>query len=132
MGCGRTGSFIASTLVEEGWSVHVIDIDPNAFSLLPAGMVNEGHILTVVGDGMREVNLRRVLAHDADVFVAVSGKSASNVLAAQIAKQVFHLPMVICRVNDPISKQVYEGLDIVTVSTEALVTETILGTARGQ
>ena len=131
MGCGRTGSFIASTLVEEGWSVHVIDIDPNAFGLLPAGMVSEGHILTVVGDGTREVNLRRVLAHEADVFVAVSGKSASNVLAAQIAKQVFHLPTVMCRVDDPVSKDVYEGLDIVTISTEALVTETILQAARG-
>ena len=130
MGCGRTGSFIASTLAEEGWSVYVIDIDPNAFGLLPAGMVHEGHILTVVGDGTLEVNLRRILAHDADVFVAVSGKSAGNVLAAQIAKQVFHLPTVICRVDDPISKQVYEQLDIVTISTEALVTETILRTAR--
>lgn len=130
MGCGRTGSFIASTLAEEGWSVYVIDIDPNAFGLLPAGMVHEGHILTVVGDGTLEVNLRRVLAHDADVFVAVSGKSAGNVLAAQIAKQVFHLPTVICRVDDPISKQVYEQLDIVTISTEALVTKTILRTAR--
>ena len=93
-------------------------------------MVDERHVLTVVGDGTREVNLRRVLAHDADVFVAVSSKSASNVLAAQIAKQVFHLPTVICRVDDPISKQVYEQLDIVTISTEALVTETILRTAR--
>ena len=130
MGCGRTGSFIASTLAEEGWSVYVIDIDPNAFGLLPVGMVHEGHILTVVGDGTLEVNLRRVLAHDADVFVAVSGKSAGNVLAAQIAKQVFHLPTVICRVDDPISKQVYEQLDIVTISTEALVTETILRTTR--
>ncbi len=130
MGCGHTGSFIASTLAEEGWSLRVVDPDPDSFSLLPKGMVDDGRIRTVVGDGTREMSLRKAFVHDAHVFIAVSGKSASNIMAAQIARHVLHLPTVVCRVDHPISREVYEKLGIVTVSTEALVADAILRATR--
>ena len=130
MGCGQIGSSIASTLAEDGWSLHMIDIDPAAFSLLPAGMVDDGHIVAIVGDGTLESDLRKASAQDADVFVAVSGKDARNALAAQIAKHVLQVPTVICRVNDPAAKEMYEQFGIVTISATGLVTEMILQAAR--
>ena len=130
MGCGQIGSSIAGILAEDGWSLHMIDLDPAAFSLLPAGMINDGQVVAIVGDGTLESDLRKSSTQDAEVFVAVSGKDARNALAAQIAKHVLQVKTVICRVNDPASKEMYEQFGIVTVSATALVTDMILQAAR--
>ena len=131
VGCGRTGAAIAAAMSETDSTVHILDMDMAAFDLLPVGLVDEGHIIPILGDGTLERDLRRASTQDADVFIAVSGKDAANALSAQIAHHMLHVPKVICRLSDSVMKEMYEGLELVTVSPTGLVTDLIIGAADG-
>jgi trk system potassium uptake protein TrkA len=128
-GCGRIGASVAIALVERGYVVCVLDVDPAAFDLLPAGIVETGQILPIVGDGTLETDLRSASAQDADLFAALSGDDASNALAAQFVKHVLQVPRVICRINDPARNQMYQGLGLVTVNAADLVSELVIKAA---
>ena len=110
--------------------MHILDLSPSAFDLLPAGMKGDGRIVPIVGDGTREADLRRASAQGADVFIALSGRDARNALSAQIAKHVLQVPTVICRINDPTRKEMYTQLGLTAVSAAGLVTEAVLEATR--
>jgi trk system potassium uptake protein TrkA len=48
--------------------------------------------------------------------VAVTQGDNRNVMAAQIAKQIFNIPKVVCRIYDPLRKDVYEALGLEALS----------------
>ncbi|HAL47558.1 MAG TPA: TrkA family potassium uptake protein [Dehalococcoidia bacterium] len=131
VGCGRTGAAIAATMSETDSTVHILDIDATAFDLLPVGLVDQGHIVPILGDGTLERDLRRASTQDADVFIAVSGKDTANALSAQIAHHILRVPKVICRLGDPVMKEMYEGLGLATVSPTGLVTDLIIDATDG-
>jgi trk system potassium uptake protein TrkA len=49
---------------------------------------------------------------EADVFVATTNGDNRNIMASQIAKKIFNVPEVICRIYDPIRTEVYQKLDL--------------------
>jgi trk system potassium uptake protein TrkA len=64
--------------------------------------------------------LRRAGIEGADCFIAVTQGDNRNIMAAQIAKRVFHVDKVVCRIYDPIRTEVYRklGLDVFCPTTE--------------
>lgn len=131
VGCGRTGADIAVALSEAGYVVLILDTVIASFDILPSGMVDDGDIQPILGDGTLESDLRRAFAQDASVFIAVSGNDAANALSAQIAHHMLHIPKVICRLNDPVMKEMYEGLELTTVSPTGLVRDLIVDATNG-
>ena len=129
MGCGRIGAATAAALSEEGCRVNILDLNKSAFDLLPKGMIDDGHIVPIIGDGTLESDLRKASTHECDVFIAVSGKDTRDALGAQIAKHVLQVPVVVCRMNDPIRKEMYGQLGLVTISATNLVTDMIVEAA---
>lgn len=129
MGCGRAGASIATSLSEEGYSVTILDEDPGAFDLVPPGMIDDGHIVPVVGDGTLEHDLREASTQEADVFIAISGEDSNNALAAQIARHILLVPTVICRLNDPARREMYSQLGLITISATTLITGMVLEAA---
>ena len=129
MGCGRLGALIATSLVEQGCKVHILDRAAETFQRLPEVMVQEGSIEPVVGDGTHQADLRKASIRDADVFIAVSGRDTQNALAAQIALHVFEIPDVICRMNDLTRKEMYDGLGVTAVSGLQLVADMMIAAA---
>ena len=129
MGCGRIGASVATVLAERGHTLHILDIDLSAFSPLPTGMIGDGRILPILGDGTLEVDLRMAATQDADMFIAASGKDALNALAGQIARHILQVPTVICRINEPTRKEMYSRLGLITISATSLVTEMVLEAA---
>ena len=122
-GCGRTGAEIAAALGEMGYSVTALDVDPSAFdNLAPLWTATEPPRLAIA-DVTLESRLRAADVHEADAFVAVVGSEAANGLAAQIAHFVFRVPMVVCRVDDPIKRDMYESMDIRTISRVSMSTD---------
>ena len=116
-GCGRTGARIAAALGEMGYEVTVLDIDPAAFgNLADNPPASAAPPRLVVADVTLESRLRAADVHEVDAFVAVVGGDAANALAAQIAYHVFRVPLVVCRVDDPIKRDMYESMDIKTIS----------------
>ncbi|HSS62359.1 MAG TPA: TrkA family potassium uptake protein [Candidatus Limnocylindrales bacterium] len=117
VGCGRVGSQIAAEMDRAGHEVVIVDRDPNAFSRAS----NRG-VLTrdfkgdqVVGNGTDADVLRRAGAEHADGFVAVTEGDNRNIMASQIAKNVFKVPHVVARIYDPERAEAYEKLGLHTI-----------------
>jgi trk system potassium uptake protein TrkA len=60
--------------------------------------------------------LKKAGIAEADAFVTVTQGDNRNVMAAQIAKHIFNVPKVLCRIYDPLRKDVYEALGIEAIS----------------
>lgn len=104
----------------------IVDNNPGAFSRFASrGVFGESFRGTfVVGDGTEADLLRRAGVEDADCFIAVTQGDNRNIMAAQIAQNVFRVPKVVCRIYDPIRDQVYRklGLDVFCPTTEGAST----------
>ncbi len=98
MGCGRVGAQLAALLDSDGHSVTVLDTDSYSFRRLPSTFSGTA----LLGNGIDEETLRKAGIEEADAFVAVTQGDNRNVMAAQIAKHIFNVPKVICRIYDPL------------------------------
>lgn len=112
MGCGRVGAQLAALLEEAGHKVTILDTDTYSFRRLPPSF--EG--IPLVGDGTDEEYLKKAGIEEADAFVAVTQGDNRNVMAAQIAKHVFNVPKVVCRIYDPLREELYKTLGLETIS----------------
>jgi trk system potassium uptake protein len=111
VGCGRVGSTLARRMLDEGNQVSVVDENVAAFARL--GEDFDGQM--VVGSGIDEEVLRRAGIEQADCFASVTNGDNRNIMAAQIAKEVFRVGRVITRVYDPIRAEVYRELGLETM-----------------
>lgn len=121
MGCGRRGSALAAMLDSEGHDITVLDIDAAAFSFLPDSFGGT----EIVGNGADEDSLRRAGIEQADAFVSTTRGDNRNVMAAQMAKHIFHVSRVITLVHDPIREEMYSSLGLRTVSPTKIVANSL-------
>ncbi len=112
MGCGRVGAQLAGMLDEDGHNVTVMDSDTYSFRRLPSSFKGT----PLVGDGTDEDYLKKAGIEEADAFIAVTQGDNRNVMAAQIAKHVYNVPKVICRIYDPLREEMYQTLGLETIS----------------
>jgi len=112
MGCGRVGAQLAGMLDEDGHKVIVMDSDTYSFRRLPPSFKGT----PLVGDGTDEDYLKKAEIEAADAFIAVTQGDNRNVMAAQIAKHMFNVPKVICRIYDPLREEMYQTLGLETIS----------------
>ncbi len=112
MGCGRVGSQLAGLLAAGGHTVTVLDTDAHSFRRLPPDFNGTA----LVGNGLDEEALKRAGIEEADAFVAVTQGDNRNVMAAQIAKHIFNVPRVICRIYDPLRQELYNSLGLEAIS----------------
>lgn len=112
VGCGRVGAQLAALLDAEGHKVTVLDTSANSFRRLPSTYGGTA----IVGDGTDESSLRRAGIEKADALIAVTQGDNRNVMSAQIAKHIFNVPKVICRIYDPLRKDIYDALGLEAVS----------------
>jgi trk system potassium uptake protein len=113
MGCGRVGSTLAHILEDRGYTVAVIDQDPEAFRRLRPSFKGD----RVTGVGFDRDVLARAGIERADGFAAVSSGDNSNIIAARVARETFAVRQVAARIYDPRRAEVYERLGIPTVAT---------------
>jgi trk system potassium uptake protein TrkA len=113
MGCGRVGILLTQELVKAGHQVAVIDKNAGAFARLPPGF----EARTIVGLGFDREVLEEAGIKEADAFLAVSSGDNSNIVSARVAREHYHVPKVIARIYDPMRADIYERLNIPTVST---------------
>ncbi len=112
VGCGRIGSELAKLLSSEGHDVVIIDKHPASFERL--GRTFNG--LTLTGNGFDLNLLKQAGIEKADAFCAVTNGDNTNLISAQVAKQIFKVPKVIARVYDPQRAHIYSalGLDVIS------------------
>ena len=112
MGCGRVGAALGTLLDAEGHKVSVLDVDSYSFRRLPASFGG----IALLGDATDEEALKRAGIEQTDAFVAVTQGDNRNVMAAQIAKHIFHVSKVVCRIYDPLRRDLYETLGLEAIS----------------
>jgi len=110
LGCGRVGVTLANMLDKEGHQVSVIDYSNDSFRRLDSRFSGE----TIIGNGVDEEILMRAGIKDADAFIAVTNGDNRNIMASQIAKEIFNVKKVICRIYDPIRESTYSELGLET------------------
>jgi len=108
MGCGRVGARLAGLLDIEGHSVTIVDTDAYSFRRLPPEFGGNA----LVGNGMDEGSLKKAGIEDADAFISLTQGDNRNVMAAQIARHIFKVPRVLCRVYDPLRRELFNSLGI--------------------
>ncbi|MDY6893592.1 MAG: TrkA family potassium uptake protein [Chloroflexota bacterium] len=119
MGCGRVGAQLATMLDAEGHKITILDVEPFSFKKLPADFKGTA----MVGNGLDYDSLKRAGIEEADVFISATPGDNRNVMACQIAKHIYNVPKVVCRIYDPIRADMYRELGLLTVSPTKVVAE---------
>ena len=125
-GCGRTGAAIAAALSGPGRTVHVLDVLADAFDNLPENTVRQGMVIPYLADITLESDMRLAGVRDADVFIAVAGSDPVNIISAQIVRHILGVTNVICRLDDPVKRDMYENLDLTTISYTEVLKDLVL------
>lgn len=122
MGCGRVGAMLAIGLEKRGHSVAVIDMAQEAFARL--GPKFKGQ--TIQGVGFDREVLEEAGIRNAGGFAAVSSGDNSNIIAARVVREIYHVENVVARIYDQGRAQVYERLGIPTVAPVRWTTGQVL------
>ncbi len=123
MGCGRVGAELAALLDREGHQVTVLDVDSGSFRRLVPTFKGTA----LLGDGTDEDSQRKAGIEEADAFVAVTQGDNRNVMGAQIAKHIFNVPRVLCRIYDPLREQLYQSLGVEAISPTTIFAQILKG-----
>lgn len=111
LGCGRVGALLATMMDREGHIVSVIDQSSDALQRLPAEFKGD----VTIGNGVDEDVLLRAGIKDADAFAAVTNGDNRNIMASQIAREIFKVKKVVCRIYDPMREETFRGLGLETI-----------------
>jgi trk system potassium uptake protein TrkA len=113
MGCGRIGSQVSMLLADEGHEVTVIDHDDNSAGRL--GPNFKGRIIKGLGFD-RNILIQSGI-EQTEAFVAASQSDNANIVAARIARNIFHVPRVVAQLYDPRRAEIYQRLGLTTISS---------------
>ena len=116
MGCGRLGSRIAGMLDSDGHQVTVLDTNESAFRRLPEGFKGK----RAVGNGMDAHTLEKNGIREADAFFAVTQGDNRNYFASQMAREVYSVKRVLCRIYDPVREEIFRDLGLETFSPTSI------------
>ena len=122
VGCGRLGAMLAKALDDRGDQVTIVDVDAENFRRL----AEQPGLSMIVADGTSNEDLRRAGVESTDVFISLTAQDTVNALAAQAAQLTFGVDKVVCRINDPVRREMYERLGLRTVSPSQVMTDLVL------
>ncbi len=121
VGSGRVGAGLASQLADAGHEVVILDISTDSFRRLAPGFSGQA----LRGDGTDASVLERAGAGEAEWFFALTNGDNRNILAAQLARQAFSIPHVLCKINDPVRSRAYTTLGLDTINRTEMMIDSI-------
>ncbi|MGI5967648.1 MULTISPECIES: potassium channel family protein [Anaerotruncus] len=116
VGGGKVGYYLTKTLLEHGHSPRLIERDRT----LCTRLANDLDVPVVCGDGTIIDILEASEADGADALIAVTGRDQDNLVACQLAKEIFHVGRTVARINNPKNAAAMKqlGVDIPISSTD--------------
>lgn len=122
IGCGKVGSRLAAVLDKRGHDVSVVDRLEENFNRLPDDFGG----FTWVGVPIDQEVLKNAGIESCDAVCAVTQEDDSNIMAAQLAKDLYNVPRVFARISDVDKVEVYKGFGIHNVCPTNLTVEAAL------
>lgn len=116
IGCGRLGSGLAIELSNDGHDVVIVDKYAENLARLRSGFNG----IKIKGVEIDNDTLMEAGIDKADIFLALTPADNINIMASQIAKDIFKVPRVIARIIDPSREFVYRKLGLQTISPTEL------------
>ncbi|MDH5685752.1 MAG: TrkA family potassium uptake protein [Hadesarchaea archaeon] len=124
-GGGRVGSHLAKILEPSGRDIVVIEKDLQVCEKLSS----EINVLVICGDASDKKTLEEAKIQMADVFAAVTGNDNENIVASQLAKYSYKVPLVLARVDDMNRAQMLRGMGIDLIVSPAHVASMVFENA---
>ncbi len=116
-GCGRLTAMLAPQLVQTGYQVTVLSDDSRCLESVMQERTIEGILIT---DAMMQDYLQEAKVATAELFVALSEDDHQNALVSQVARHIFNVPAVVCRLDNPQLQQLSSGLGLKVVGYSVL------------
>ncbi|MGM0471434.1 MAG: potassium channel family protein [Bacillota bacterium] len=116
VGCGSVGGRLANLLSEENHNIVVIDANSESFNILEADFNG----ITIEGNGIDEQVLKEAGVTDADALLAMTDDDNTNIMAGQVAKNLFNVSRVVTRVNNQERESLYRTLGLETINITKL------------
>ena len=127
VGCGKVGSRLATMLVEEDMDVSIIArTSAEAETMLDPDF--KGSLLC--GVPIDQDNLKKAGIESCDVVCAVTDDDNTNIMVAQLAKEVYGVKKVISRILDPERGDIFAHFGLETVCPTKLTVEAICSTIK--
>lgn len=111
IGCGRLGASIANEDSSKGKNVLVIDKDATAFEHLSESF--SGY--TFNGDVTDLSLLEEASIDTAKEIVIVTGDDNVNIFLAHVAREIYDVPSIFVRLDDPTLEVLLRRMDINTI-----------------
>ncbi|CAN5906726.1 TrkA family potassium uptake protein [soil metagenome] len=121
-GCGRVGAQLGDQLSRDEHDVVIIDADATSFDRIGGAFNGE----TIVGSIIDQQTLERAGIMRADVLVAVTNLDNANLMAVQIARELFEVSHTIARLFNPQREDSYRKMGVAYVSGTRLVARAIM------
>ena len=121
VGCGRVGSQLANMLSRSDNNVTVIDREASSF----ANLGRDFNGATIQGVGFDEDVLVRAGIEDCDVVSSVTQLDNTNLMVAEVADKLYHVPHVVARMHNPSHERAFSLLGIDFACGTTLVAEAI-------
>jgi len=121
VGGGKVGYYLTKSLMERGQEVLLIEREPRRYALLREELA----AAVMLGDGSEVMTMLQAGMDRASTVVAVTGDDEDNLVICQVAKQRFHVPRTIARINNPRNKNIFGrlGIDVTVSSTEVILAQ---------
>ena len=119
IGCGRVGSDLAALFDKRGHDVSVVDRREESFDSLPGDFGG----FTTVGVPIDQDILKKAGIETCDAVCAVTQDDNLNIMAAQLAEEVYKVPRVFARISDVDKVDVFRGFGIHTVCPTRLTVQ---------
>jgi trk system potassium uptake protein TrkA len=120
-GAGRVGGDLAHELADHGHDVSVVDHSKTALEELGTTFNGSVHL----GLAYDVAVLKEAGIEYADSFVAVTDSDNANLMAVQLAKEVFMVPKTIARLDDPTRERAYRELDVAYIPASKLISKVV-------
>ncbi|HUZ89758.1 MAG TPA: TrkA family potassium uptake protein [Candidatus Acidoferrales bacterium] len=119
VGGGKVGYYLSRDLLERGHEVTLVEKDGSRAEWLESQLGS----IVMRGDGDELAFLSTTGIERADAVLAVTGDDEDNLVALQLAKKRFNVPLTIARVNNPANVEIFKtlGVDQAVSATEVLL-----------
>ncbi|HMR67010.1 MAG TPA: TrkA family potassium uptake protein [Anaerolineae bacterium] len=108
IGGGKTAYFLARQFLGKGFRVTIITRDPVEAQWLSERI----RALVILGEGSDPSLLEEAGARRAEVVVALTPYDQDNLVACQLARQMYGVPRTVAMVNDPENEPIFLRLGV--------------------